>query len=177
MFLPLKTFVSSRLVHFSLNSGNSRWGLTILYTHPRVNSVQQACHPLRMNPQKSLTKHSNSLETRKVALNSSVCLSWSKTLAIPTCVHFPADRATLSVLQYFDFTLGIDIGINRAIVSNKKLRITHTYLRLISPEMDHSRRMSQQAVTAETLKVPLCPVTTLPLGSGVYLREWVRLKV
>lgn len=35
-------------------------------------------------------------------------------MAIPTCVHFPADRATLSVLQHFDFTLGTAEGINRA---------------------------------------------------------------
>lgn len=46
--------------------------------------------------------------------NSNVCLSWCKTLAIPTCVHFPADRATLSILQHFDFTLAITEGMNRA---------------------------------------------------------------
>lgn len=112
--------------------------------------------------------------------NSSVCLSWCKTLAISTCVLFHADRAALSILQHFDFTLGTAEGktVQRGRVSNKKLRITHTYLRFISPGMDHSSRMSHQAATAVALQLPLHPVTTLPLGVVyVCMRSGVRLKV
>lgn len=109
-----KTFLLSHPVQSDSNPGKSTWDLTILYTHtPELivcNKLVIPCTWILRNSWQS----SAFPQRPESSTNRSICQSWCKTLAIPTCVRFPADRATPSVLQHFDFTLSTAEAINRA---------------------------------------------------------------